>query len=104
YGNTAAYDFFPEQSAIPLKLTVELWIAAGVRASADSRKNRDTAGTTLDHKIDGNEALEQWDRQLDAGEWAAVVAADRELAAPYSGRQSARHAEATRRDRALNRR
>src|SRR5581483_6787779 len=65
--------------------TIEFWIGAGVGAGANSRKERNAARTALYHKVYGNKALEQGDRQLHAGEGAAPVAADGELVAPQSG-------------------
>src|SRR5581483_5021952 len=84
--------------------TIEFWIGAGVGAGANSRKERNAARTALYHKVYGNKALEQGDRQLHAGEGAAPVAADGELVAPQSGRQRAGHAETACGDAAVHRR
>src|ERR1700752_5300975 len=64
--------FLGKSAVLPIS-TIEFWIGAGVAAGADSRKERDTAGTPLYHKIDGNKAFEQRDRQLHSSERTALI-------------------------------
>src|SRR6185312_6000058 len=55
-------------------------------------------------KIDRNKAVEEGDRQLNAGEWTSIIATNRELVAQEPGGQSAGHAEAAGGNAALDRR
>src|SRR5512145_2095125 len=51
-----------------LMLSIKLLIFALIVAHVDPRINRDAAGPALHHEIHRHEALQQWYRQLNAGD------------------------------------
>ena len=84
--------------------TIQFGVGARVSAGADAGIERYAARPPLYHEVDGTKALEQGNRQLDAGERAPVISADGELIAPQPSRQTASHAEPARGYASLNRR
>src|SRR5262244_1568945 len=84
-------------------LFVQFRVGALVAAGLNLGIDRKSAGPSLDHEINRDKALEQGNRQSQAGKGTFRIVADGELAAPETCWQRSHHAQAVRGNASLNR-
>src|SRR5262245_33304113 len=68
--------------SVAQNLFVQFRIRALVGAGLNLGINRETAGPSLDHEIDGNETLEEGNRQLNSGIGTFRIVTDGDLITP----------------------
>src|SRR5215510_12421769 len=84
-------------------LFVQFRVGALVAAGLNLGIDRESTGPSLDHEINRDKALEQGNRQSQAGKGTSRIVADGELTAPETCWQRSHHAQAVRGNASLNR-